>query len=518
MAIGASRAPPLKPNKWVALTVVCLIVFVICINTTAINTAVAAIADDLSLSTSTLGWALDVYMLAAAALVVLGGQIGDILGRRRITLVGIGLFAVGSVVVATSFSGAQLIGGRALQGAGGAVLMPATMAVINDTFSREESGTALGVWGAISMLAFAFGPLYGGFLTEALSWRVIFWTDVALLLIAAALLFASLRGLPGGRTGVAVDVVGAILLGLGSFLVVLALQQGQSWGWASGPFLLALTTGVLLLVAFVVVELNRRSPLVNLCLFRRRQFVAGCIATFTNTVGLIGLLYFFNLYTQSSVLFDLSPLHASLVLLPYTVSMFLFAYPSGRIADRIGYRIPVVVGLLVMTAGFLMLTRVTVSTTETALYLPIVLCGLGVGLTYSTTSAAGMAAVPAEEAGQGAGVINMARFLGAVFVIAAGTILYVGQGVATLDEHLDRAKAGKVEKTKLDRVLTGSPSALDSAAKELDPETKDAFVSGARRGIVGGFSDVMWLIATVGIAGTVISFWLLRPDRKRSRP
>jgi MFS family permease len=211
-------------------------------------------------------------------------------------------------------------------------------------------------------------------------------------------------------------------------------------------------------------------------------------------------------------------LHASLVLLPYTVSMFLFAYPSGRIADRIGYRIPVVVGLLVMTAGFVMLTRVTVSTTEADLYLPIVLCGLGVGLTYSTTSAAGMAAVPAEEAGQGAGVINMARFLGAVFVIAAGTTLYVGQGVATLNEHLDRAGAGHVERTKLDRVLTGSPSALESAAKQLDSNTRDAFVSGARQGIVGGFSDVMWLITIVGIAGTVVSFWLLRPDPRRSRP
>jgi EmrB/QacA subfamily drug resistance transporter len=518
MTIGESRAPPSRSNKWVALTVVCLIVFVICINTTAINTAVTTIADELSLSTSTLGWALDVYMLAAAALVVLGGQIGDVLGRWRITLVGIGLFAVGSVVVATSFSGAQLIGGRALQGAGGAVLMPATMAIINDSFSKEESGTALGVWGAISMLAFAFGPLYGGFLTEALSWRVIFWTDVALLLIAAALLFASLRGLRSGRTGITVDVGGAILLGLGSFLVVLALQQGQSWGWASYLFLAALATGLLLLVAFVVVELYRRNPLVDLALFRRRRYAAGCLATFANTVGLIGLLYFFNLYVQSSVLFDLSPLHASLVLLPYTVSMFLFAYPSGRIADRIGYRVPVVVGLLVMTAGFVMLSRVTAGTTEAGLYLPIVLCGLGVGLTYSTTSAAGMAAVPAEKAGQGAGVINMARFLGAVFVIAAGTILYVGQGVATLNEHLGRAGAGQVEKTKLDRVLTGSPSALDSAAKELESNTREAFVSGASQGIVGGFSDVMLLITAVGIAGTVVSFWLLRPDRQRSRP
>jgi MFS transporter, DHA2 family, methylenomycin A resistance protein len=519
MAVGGAGSLPAKPNKWIALTVVCLIVFVICINTTAINTAVATIADDLSLSTSTLGWVLDVYMLAAAALVVLGGQVGDILGRRRITLVGIGVFAVGSVVVATSFSGAMLIGGRALQGAGGAVLMPATMAIINDAFSREESGTALGVWGAISMLAFAFGPLYGGVLTETLSWRVIFWTDVALLLIAAALLFTSLRGLPGGRTGIKVDVVGATLLGLGSFLVVLALQQGQSWGWTSGLFLVVLAAGLLLLVAFVTVEMRRRNPLVNFSLFRRRQYVAGSIATFTNTVGLIGLLYFFNLYVQSAVLFDYSPLHASVVLLPYTVSMFVFAYPSGRISDRIGYRIPVVTGLLVMTAGFVMLSRVTVGTTDAELWLPVVLCGVGVGLTYSTTSAAGLAAVPADQAGQGAGVINMARFLGAVFVIAAGTILYVGQGVETLDEHLDAAGAGQVEKTRLDRVLTGSPSALDSAAKQLDPSIKDAFLSGTRQGIVDGFSDVMWLIAIVGLAGTLLSFWLLRPDRRStSRP
>jgi MFS transporter, DHA2 family, methylenomycin A resistance protein len=496
-----------------ALIVVCLIVFVICINTTAINTAVATIADDLALSTSTLGWAIDVYMLTAAALVVLGGQVGDILGRRRVTLVGIAVFAVGSALVATSFTGAQLIGGRALQGAGGAVLMPATMAIVNDTFSKEERGTALGVWGAISMLAFAFGPLYGGFLTEALSWRVIFWADVALLLVAAALLFALLRGLPGGRTGTGVDLLGAMLLGSGSFLVVLALQQGQHWGWGSGLFLVVLATGVLLSVAFVMVELYRRNPLVDLSLFRRRQYVAGSLATFTNTVGLIGLLYFFNLYVQSAVLFDYSPLHASVVLLPYTVSMFVFAYPSGRIADRIGYRLPVVAGLLVMTVGFVMLSQVSVGTTDAELWLPIVLCGVGVGLTYSTTSAAGLAAIPPEEAGQGAGVINMARFLGAVFVIAVGTILYVGQGVETLNKQLAQAGAGRVEEAKLDQVLTGSPGALDRTANQLDAENRDAFVAGARRGIVNGFSDVMWLIAIVGLAGTLLSFWLLRPDR-----
>jgi MFS family permease len=200
-----------------------------------------------------------------------------------------------------------------------------------------------------------------------------------------------------------VDVVGAILLGLGSFLVVLALQQGQGWGWDSGLFLVVLAAGLLSLAAFVTVEIYGRNPLVDFSLFRRRQYVAGSLATFTNTVGLIGLLYFFNLYAQSAVLFDYSPLRASVVLLPYTVSMFAFAYPSGRIADRIGYRVPVVAGLLVMTAGFVMLARVTVDTTDAGLWLPIVLCGVGVGLTYSTTSATGLAAVRPNKPGRARG-------------------------------------------------------------------------------------------------------------------
>jgi predicted MFS family arabinose efflux permease len=183
------------------------------------------------------------------------------------------------------------------------------------------------------------------------------------------------------------------------------------WGWGSGLFLVVLATGLLLSVAFVTVELYKRNPLVNFSLFRRRQYVAGSLATFTNTVGLMGLLYFFNLYVQSAVLFDYSPLRASIVLLPYTVTLFVFAYPSGRLADRIGYRVPVVGGLLVMTVGFLILSRVDVDTRDAELWLPIVLCGVGVGLTYSTASAAGLAAVPPKKPGKPRGLSTWPVFL-----------------------------------------------------------------------------------------------------------
>src|SRR5256884_7758330 len=165
------------PHPWGALVTACLALFLIAVNTTAINTAVSAIADDLTISSTTLGWALNAYLLAVAAFVVLGGQLGDVIGRKRIFIIGIALYTLAAVVVASSGSAAQLIGGRALQGIGAAILMPATMAILHDAFPREKQGLVLGIWGAVGGVAFAVGPLIGGFFTDALDWRLVRWSN-----------------------------------------------------------------------------------------------------------------------------------------------------------------------------------------------------------------------------------------------------------------------------------------------------------------------------------------------------
>ncbi len=498
------------PNKWAALAAVCMALFVIALNTTAINTAIGPIADDLEISTSTLSWAVNAYVLAAAALVVIGGQIGDVLGKRAVLLLGIGVFAAGSLLVATATSGPQLILGRGTQGVGSAFMLPATMSVISVVFPPEERGTALGIWGAVAGIGFAIGPLYGGFFSDVISWRGIFFADLLWLGTAALMTLTFLRSLPRSEKRTRPDKTGAVLLALGLLLLVLAVQQGRGWGWTSPAFLGVLVGAVGLLVAFYVVEQCKQEPLIHFALFRNRRFVGGAITTFVNAVGLFGLLYFFNLYTQAAVLLDLSALRAGVVLLPYGLTMFVFAFLGGRVSDRIGFVVPITVAFAAMTASYLLLSRVSQATTDIDLLLPLFLGGFGVGVTMSTTSAAGMAAVSDERAGEASGVINMFRYLGAVSIIAVGTILYVGQGIDALNEHLDAASIGPVDESRLDRALTGSTENLQDVERELDPSDRRAFEQGVAIGIIDGFRAVMLLSAALTVMGAAAALVLLR--------
>src|SRR5215204_1489718 len=424
------------PHPWGALVTACLALFLIAVNTTAINTAVSAIADDLSISSSTLAWALNAYLLAVAAFVVLGGKLGDVLGRQRIFVVGILVYAFAAVVVATSASAAQLIGGRGLQGLGAAILMPATMAILHDAFPKERQGLVLGIWGAVGGVAFAVGPLIGGFFTDALSWRWVWWSNVPVAVIALLLAGPMLRGLSGGKRGVRFDVAGIVLLAVGLFTAILALQQGSRWGWTS-PLLLAMVAVALItLTAFVLVELRVRAPLVHLRLLRDAVFTAGNIGTFVNAIGLIGILYFFNLYAQSSVLLDYSALLAGMALLPFGMGIFVASLVSGRLADRIGARLPVALGLVLMAIGCFLLYLTDVNTTFRGLWGPTLIAGLGVGMTFSTPSAAGLQHVPPEEAGEASGILNIFRYMGASLVVAVGGLVFSSAGIAELNRQL----------------------------------------------------------------------------------
>jgi EmrB/QacA subfamily drug resistance transporter len=506
------------PHPWGALVTACIALFLIAVNTTAINTAVSAIADDLTISSTTLAWALNAYLLAVAAFVVLGGQLGDVLGRKRIFVVGMVVYTLAAIVVASSGSAFQLIGGRALQGAGAAILMPATMAILHDAFPKEKQGLVLGIWGAVGGVAFAVGPLIGGVFTDAISWRWVWWSNVPVAILALVLARPMLRGLSGAKKGVRFDVAGIVLLAVGLFTAVLALQQGARWGWGSPSILGLFAVAAVSLTAFVLVELRVTQPLVHLRLLANRVFAGGNVGTFINAVALIGLLYFFNLYAQSSVLLDYSALLAGAALLPFGTGIFAASLVSGRLADRIGARLPVAVGIALQAAGCFLLYFTDVSTTYSGLWLPTLVTGIGVGMTFSTPSAAGLQAVPPEEAGEASGIINIFRYVGASLVVAVGSLAYTGVGIAEMNHQLDAAGVNRVEEEQLDQALTGSPSAISAQANQLHGAQRQAFVSGAQQGTVDGFDASMLVIAVGSVGGLVLWLVLLRPGRRVSRP
>jgi EmrB/QacA subfamily drug resistance transporter len=502
------------PHPWGALVTACIALFLIAVNTTAINTAVSAIADDLTISSSTLAWALNAYLLAVAAFVVVGGQLGDVLGRKRIFVVGMVLYTLAAIVVASSGSAFQLIAGRALQGGGAAILMPATMAILHDAFPKEKQGLVLGIWGAVGGVAFAVGPLIGGLFTDALSWRWVWWSNVPVAIVALLLAGPMLRGLSGRKRGVRFDVPGITLLAVGLFTAVLGLQQGARWGWGSPSILGLFAVAAITLTVFVLVELRVTAPLVHLRLLRNRVVTAGNIGTFINAVALIGLLYFFNLYVQSSVLLDYSALLAGVALLPFGMGIFAASLVSGRLADRIGARLPVAIGIALQALGCFLLYFTDVSTTYSGLWLPTLVAGLGVGMTFSTPSAAALEAVPPEECGEASGVINIFRYVGASLVVAVGSLAFTSVGLAEMNRQLDAAGVNHTEEEQLDQALTGSPSAISAQAGQLHGAQRQAFISGAQQGTVDGFDASMLVIAVSSLGGLAVWLALMRPARR----
>jgi MFS transporter, DHA2 family, methylenomycin A resistance protein len=276
-----------------------------------------------------------------------------------------------------------------------------------------------------------------------------------------------LRGLRGGRRGVRFDVAGIVLLAVGLFTAILALQQGGRWGWASPAVLGLLAVAAVTLTAFVLVELRVEAPLVHLALLRDSVFAGANIATFANALGLIAFLYFFNLYAHSSVLLDYSALLAGVALIPTGFGRFAGSLVAGRLADRIGARLPVAVGLAATAVACVVLYATDVGTTYSSLWWPTLLAGLGIGMAFSVPSAAGLQAVPPDRAGEASGVLNVSRYFGAAIAIAVGSLAFSGIGIAELNHRLDAAGVSRPEEEKLDQVLTGSPNAVAAEAAEL---------------------------------------------------
>ncbi len=392
------------PGRWVLLATV-LGSAIASIDATVVGIALPAIGHDFHTSLAALQWVVTAYTLTLAGLLLFAGALGDKYGRKRIFLTGVAWFAVASLLCGVAPDAPFLIGARAVQGIGAALLTPGSLAIIEASFAPADRGKAIGAWSGLSGVGSAIGPFLGGWLIQAVSWRLIF---VINLPIAALVVAVGLRHVPESRDPSAtgkVDVTGGALITLGLIGLTYGLIEGPSAGWSAPAPLAALVGGVLLIAAFVAWERRAAMPMLPLSLFRSTQFNAANIVTFAVYGALGGAL--FLLPIQLIQVSGYTALQAGISLLPITAIMLALSARSGALAARIGPRLQMTIGPLVIAAGLALFARIGPSGNYLTEVLPAVLVfGLGLAINVAPLTSTVLAAVPAEHAGMASAVNN----------------------------------------------------------------------------------------------------------------
>jgi EmrB/QacA subfamily drug resistance transporter len=500
-------------RKWWTLAAMCFALFMLMLDNTVVNVALPAIQDDLNASISSLEWTVNAYTLTFAVLLVTGGRLGDIFGRRRMFLFGVVVFAVSSAAIGLAPTQGWLVAGRAVQGIGGAFMMPGTLSIISNTFPAHERGRAIGTWAGVSALALALGPAVGGALTEYVSWRAIFFLNLPVAIGAVIVTLFATRESRDPTVGRSVDYPGIAALSIGLTALVLALVDGNRWGWGSPGIAALLVTAVVGLALFVYVELRGRAPMIQFEYFRSRSFAGASTVAFIVSFAMLAMFFFMALYMQN--ILQYSPLEAGIRFLPATAVIIVAAPIAGRLADRIGSRPLMVTGMSLVAFALFLQSRVDVHTGYSQLLPAFTLMGLGMGLTISPMSTAGMNAVTPEKAGAASGILSMFRMLGGTFGVAAIGALFQSLARTRIDERLAGvhlpagARAGIV-----DNLGSGAGSKM---LDKMEPQQAAQVGSAMRDAFIHALSGALTLSCAVAALGVVLALVLIEPKRKLAR-
>lgn len=461
---AAPSLPEQQRNPWLVLVVLCLSVFMLLLDTTIVNVAQREIQIGLGADLSGIQWVLDSYILAFAVLLLSFGRLGDIFGRKRLFVLGMGIFTVASALCGASgwlgdqlgISGVNaLIFARVLQGVGGAFMMPQSLSLLTVVFPAEKRGAAMGIWGGIVALGAIVGPIIGGLIVTDYDWEWVFLINipVGILAIVATLFIVPESTDP--RASRRIDWTGVFLSGAGIFALVYALIEGNIEGWTS-PLILALfVAGVVLLVAFIWWEMRVEDPVMKIELFRLRNFWVGNVIATVVAFGMLGIFFPMTLFLQGVLGF--SPIRAGLTMTPMSI-MIMFAAPlSGRLSDRIGARWILVTGLTLMATGILLIiTQIDLNTTWQSLLLPLLVAGTGMGMTFAPMTAAAMREVPPRIAGSASGILNTTRNIGQVLGIAVLGSLLQSRLAANTTEQVANLPLDPATRNQVVEIARGS--------------------------------------------------------------
>lgn len=440
--VPATDVPPRAPAAgrrvpvWLVLVATSLPMFMATLDNLVMTTALPVVQADLGATVGQLAWFVNAYTLAFATFMLPAATLGDRLGRRRVMLAGLVLFTLASVASALSDSAAALIAARAVQGLGAAAIMPLSLTLLAAAVPPSRRPMAIGIWGGVSGLGVALGPVIGGAVVEGVSWQAIFWLNVPVALVALPLLRLTVtesRGLPQR-----LDLVGTALLGGAVFLGVWGIVHGNDDGWSSAGVLGSLVAGALLVPAYVAWARGRAHAVLPLRLFSSRGFSAANALGLFFTLGMFGAVFLLSQYLQIVMGYD--PLEAGVRTLPWTAAPMLVAPLAGMLAPRTGLRALLVPGLLLQSASLAWLALLAEGTPTYADLVPaLVMAGVGMGLTFAPSATAVLDGLPDSDFGTASSANSTIREFGVALGVAVLTAVFLGRGGTLTPDGYDGA-------------------------------------------------------------------------------
>lgn len=472
----ATAAVTSSRGTWLALALLCVVQFMVVLDIAIVNVALPSIKSDLGFSQADLQWVISAYALVFGGFLLLGGRAADMLGRRRLFLIGVVVFTLASLLAGLAWSEPSLIAARTLQGLGAAIITPAALSILSTTFPEgRERNIALGAWGAVGGFGAVAGVLLGGVLTDALSWEWIFFVNVPVGVLGFALAPILLQESRDARVQ-SFDLPGAVLVTSGLSSLVYAITQAGRHGWLSAETLGVVAASAVLLVAFVAWELRHSEPLMRFGIFQTRTVSGANVAGFIMGTAMFSMFLMLTLYMQQVL--GYSAMKTGVAYLAVAGTAIIWSAVAAQLVTRIGVKPVLVVGMAMLTGGLLFFTQVSVGGSYVADLLPgFLLVGVGIGFSFVPISIAALAGVKASEAGLASGLINTSQQIGGALGIAALSTIATSQ-------------------------------------------TKDSLVSGSLlpSALVDGFSSAFVIGAIFAAVGLVAALTLIRRDELDSEP
>jgi EmrB/QacA subfamily drug resistance transporter len=491
-------------RKWWTLGAVAIGVFMLLLDITIVNVALPVIQESLDATFTDLQWVIDAYALTLAALLLVSGSLSDLIGRRRVFVLGLILFSAASFACGLAQTPLMLILSRGVQGIGGAMLFATSLALIAQAFQGPDRAVAFGIWGATIGAAVAIGPLVGGALTDGLGWEWIFFVNVP---IGIAAVFVTLAKVDESKDPhpAGIDWSGAITFSAALFMLVFALIRGNDEGWASAPIVALLVGSAVAFAAFVLVERRSEHPMFELALLRNKTFGGASIVAFALSAAMFSMFLFITLYIENVLGF--TPLETGLRFLPITVVSFVVAPTVGRLIGRVGVRAFLSGGLVLVGAGLVLMHGISTGSEWTALLGGMCVAGVGIGMVNPTLATTAVSVVDQRRSGMASGINNTFRQVGIATGIAGLGAIFQSR----IEHHLVNGLAGTPGAEHAEQAAKAVASGgIDQVVAQTPPGAREAVGRVAREAFVSGLNELFIVAAIVAFAGAVLAAILVR--------